>query len=149
LVLPEFAFLGSRRRASAPHQGNGDDPTMTFDDARRQMMDSGVPSSGDDLLGMKVDFEEHLRRCAGVAAVSVAQTEDPDALITASCVALPVARPPDVAQRLVDTWRRHLRYDYSEAHQLTVTSTAVVLEVITQIDAGDFYVTGTITVRWQ
>lgn len=125
-----------------------DNPAMTFFEAWRQMMESGGPSRGDDLLGMAYDFTVYFSRCPGLATVGVTQTADPDALLEVSCVAVRTARPSDVAEQLVDTWLRFLRYGYRAAHQVVVSSRSVILDVITQIGEGDFYVTGTVTVRW-
>jgi hypothetical protein len=121
---------------------------MTFQDARRQIMASGEPSGGHDLLGMEVDFDVYLRRCPALTTVKVTQTDNPDALIVANCVAHPTASSDAVSEQLVDIWQRDLRYPYREAHQLRRSHDTVELDFATQIGEQEFYVTGTVTVRW-
>jgi hypothetical protein len=121
---------------------------VTFEKARQEIMASGTPSTGDDLLGMVIDFEEYLPRCPVLATVKVTQTYNQDALIVTNCVAEQGASPEAVAEQLADVWQRNLRYHYREAHQLRQTPTTVELEFVTQIDEQAFYVTGTIAVSW-
>jgi hypothetical protein len=121
---------------------------MTFEDARQQIMASGEPSSGLDLDGMEVDFDEYLPRCPALTTVKVTQTDNPDALIVADCVAHPTASPDAVEEQLRETWQEDLRYGYREAHQVRRSRDRVKLDFVTQIGEREFYVTGTITVRW-
>jgi hypothetical protein len=121
---------------------------MTFEDARQQIMASGEPSSGLNLDGMAIDFDAYLTGCPALAMVKVAPTDNPDALIVADCVAHPTASPDAVEEQLLETWQEDLRYGYREAHQVRRSREAVELDVVTQIGEREFYVTGTVTVRW-
>lgn len=46
------------------------------------------------------------------------------------------------------TWQQDLRYGYRQAHRARRSRDAVELDVVTQISEREFYVTGTVTVRW-
>jgi hypothetical protein len=128
--------------------GNADNQPMTFETARRQIMESGEPSSGDDLLGMQMDFDVYLFECPGLATVKVTKTGSPDALLEARCVAHRGASADAIEEQIVHAWREDLCYGYREAHQVRRRNDTVQLDFVTQICDRGLYVTGAITVRW-
>src|SRR5947209_6037035 len=111
-------------------------------------MDSAAPSSGDDLLGMEIDFVGLLDRAEGVDGESVAakRTSHPGCLIEASCAATPGIPLETAIRGIEDVWLSLLRYRYFEAHTTRVAPDEAVLDFITQIDAGGFFVTGRVRV---
>ena len=125
-----------------------DNQPMTFETARRQIMESGEPSSGDDLLGMQMDFDVYLFRFPGLATVEVMKTGSPDALLEARCVAHRDASADAIEEQLVHAWREDLCYGYREAHQVRRRNDTVQLDFVTQNRDRGLYVTGAITVRW-
>jgi len=119
-----------------------------FEAAKRRVMDSAAPSSGDDLLGMEIDFVGLLDRAEGVHGESVTakRTSDPGCLIEATCAATP-GIPLEAAIRGIEgVWLSLLRYRYFEAHTTRVALGEAVLDFITQIDGDGFYVTGRVRV---
>jgi hypothetical protein len=139
----------SESDANATMRHEGPETVSTrFEDARRRMMASGPPSNGDDLLGMEIDFEAYLPRCSALQSVRATHTGNPESLIVAECVAHSAASPDAVVEQLRRTWQEDLSYRYCEAHRIRRSQGAVHLDVVTQIGRGQFYVTGTIVVRW-
>lgn len=125
-----------------------DNQPVTFETVRREIMESGEPSSGNDLLGMQMDFDILLSGCPGLARVDVTMTGRPDALLEACCVAHRDTSADAIEQQLVHTWLNDLRYSYREAHQVHRRNHTVQLDFVTQIGDRGLYVTGEITVRW-
>lgn len=113
-----------------------------------RVMASAPPSGRDDLLGMVIDFDVHL---AGLEqldtdSVDVAQTSSPECLIRAKCRAAEGVTLSDAGEAIRDVWLTMLRYSFFEAHCLRVEKKEAVLEFVTQIGPGAFFVTGRVEV---
>lgn len=113
------------------------------------MMQSGFPSSGDNLVGMEMDVFILLGQLDAVDEDSVeARTQPhPERLIVASCSPAATATIEEVVSGVDDLWNSQLRYGYDAAHVWTNESAGPQLEFITQIAAGGFYVTGAVQIR--
>jgi hypothetical protein len=113
-------------------------------------MASGAPSSGDNLLGMEMDF---VARLSGLdeldsKSVKVRRTGSTEELIIATCrcaEGVPLA----VAGNAVRTvWLDDLRYSEFEAHSLAISDGVAELRFVTQMSrGGGLYVTGVVEVR--
>lgn len=111
-----------------------------------RVMASGRPSSGDDLLGMEIDFDILLSDSELLTEVEVRKGDNVDEMIHATCNAAPGVTAIEVEAELRRLWIERLRYGYLEAHMVT-RSTKVRLDAITQIAPGAFYVTATVTTQ--
>jgi len=117
-----------------------------FAEQRQAISRSGPPSTGDNLLGMEIDFLAELGDPAYADNPHPLWTEpivdrQPDWLIHLSATARPGATPAQIEQALTTAWTQTLRYTYREAHTVLTTPTSVTLQAITQIDPGDLWVT--------
>jgi hypothetical protein len=114
-----------------------------------RVMQSGRPSDGDDLLGMEIDFVARLSDLNAVddSTVSVRRTSHADSLIVADCAIAAGTSLEEAADEVRQAWVGPLRYNFYEAHDLTLSAETAVLRFVTQIGPGEFYVTGEVTVR--
>ena len=122
------------------------------DDFREEVvrvMSSGPPSTGDDLLGMEIDFNAYLGDLDALdtTSVSVRRTPRPDLLISAECSAASGASIAEAAEAVGQAWREHLRYRFHEAHHLSLSNDEALFRFITQVGPARFYVTGQVTIR--
>jgi hypothetical protein len=120
---------------------------VEFEAAKQRLMSNSYPSSGDDLLGMQVDFDMLLDRSEVLTDVQVHRGDDPTCLISGTCKAGAGVSPSQVEAELRTLWVEHLRYRYSEAHIIRRTTGHVTLDAITRIAEDGFYVTATVTVK--
>jgi hypothetical protein len=120
-----------------------------FGEAVVRTMQSGPPSQGDDLLGMEIDFEVYLEKLTEIdgSSISVTRTAHPESLIVAECSAAEGVALPEAAQAVRRAWLGPLRYDFHEAHHVTVSDNQAVLRFITQMGPADLFVTGQVTVH--
>lgn len=112
-----------------------------------EVMRSGPPSAGDDLLGMEMDFDHHLFALDGIesASVSVERTSDPEALIVAVCSPRAGISTAKAMRQVERAWCEHLRYRVHEAHYVATSRDGATLRFVTQIERGGFFVTGVVT----
>lgn len=126
----------------------------SFEAERSAICASAPPSSGDDLLGMEIDFCAFLGDPAyadddgpGVwRDMSVSRAEGAEWLISGQAE----GRSQDaeeIASALVRIWEERLRYGYRDAHTIVRTPDEVVLLGVTQIGPQGFWVTAEIRVR--
>jgi len=123
--------------------------TDRFRLATLEIMRTGKPSSGYDLLGMSTDVDVYLSMPDALDpdSVDVERTDRPDRLICASCRAATGASLGEAAAAVEHTWMEHLRYRYREAHVLTSADGVATLHFITQMGERQIYVTGQIEIR--
>lgn len=122
---------------------------VLFEDVKTLIMSSASPSTGNNLIGMMMDFDHYvLGTCSSLANGTVTQTADPDRLIVADCTAHRDATPTLVAEQITSAWARDLRYRFRETHRLRQTAMRVELDFATQSGERGIFVTGLITVRW-
>src|SRR5229473_1898997 len=120
---------------------------MTLDEltsVKRKIMARSVPSSGDNLEGMMVDFQHSLEQSRLLTRVRVKKTGDPGCMIEATCQ--PAANTltiPEIIAEVERLWMEELRYQPFEAHALVRADYKEALEFIT---VSGFYVTGRIAV---
>lgn len=110
----------------------------------------GPPSSGDNLLGIEMDFHAFLHGADSEARpvwrdLAVRRLEDHDWLIEATARG-DAAQAATIGARLVEIWESSLRYGHLEAHTLTTSPDRVVLEAITQSGPGQMWVTARVIV---
>jgi hypothetical protein len=114
---------------------------------KQLVMSSSVPSGGENLLGMQIDFDAYLEEAAIFDGdISVRSTEDALCLLRVEGRAKPGLPPDVVAAKVEWAWLEHLRYRFFESHTVRLSGSTVILEFVTQIGASDFYVTGKIEV---
>jgi hypothetical protein len=102
-------------------------------------MAATVPQADpDNLSGMEVDFDHHLRRSPSIRNVTVTRGPDPTRQLTALCVAEPAASPQRIANEIKEVWLHDLQYQYREAHLLRTTATTVEMDVATQSGKGGY-----------
>lgn len=120
-----------------------------FRNEAARVMRSGTPSSGDNLLGMEMDFFVYLGLLDALDAssVSVRRTPYPETLIRADCAARPGTSVEQAADAVRQTWQEHLGYSFQKAHHLQVSGAEGLLRFVTQIGPAGFYVTGQVVVR--
>jgi hypothetical protein len=111
-------------------------------------MKDGTPSSGDDLLGMEIDFDALLGELDELDAdtVHVRRTEHAERLITATCSVAPGVSLTAAVAAVRDLWTTRLRYQYIEANDVRVTDDSATLDFITQMGPGRLYVTGQVAI---
>jgi len=109
-------------------------------------MEGSEPSSGDNLLGMRMDFDVYLARSKVLSDVSVKSTGDAVNLLDVRAVARPGAGDVQITSDLIRIWIEDLRYPYAEAHEVTETVEAVVFRGVTRTGPDGIYVTATVTV---
>jgi hypothetical protein len=118
---------------------------MTFEEAKARVAQAAEGSSGDNLVGMQIDFEHYLASSDLFVDIDVRTDPESAGILHASGKLLdpdlPVAR---LEGALIAIWQQYLRYRYFEAHEVTSTETATTLRFITQIEPAGFYVTGSI-----
>lgn len=110
---------------------------------------NGTPSSGDDLLGMEMDFYVRLGELDEIDenSVEVQRTEHAERLIRASCTPATDISPGKAIEAIRREWLTHLRYGYAEAHLAATSSHGATLHFVTQIAPGGLYVTGQVEVQ--
>lgn len=118
-----------------------------FGRAVLRVMADGPPSSGDNLLGMEMDFFIRLGDLEEIDSdsVEVKRTGSAECLIRACRAASGVslgAAADDVRRE----WLLNLRYNHFEAHRVRTEPTSAALEFVTQIGPGSFYVTGRVEI---
>lgn len=113
-----------------------------------RIMKDGTPSSGDDLLGMEIDFDALLGELDELDAdtVHVRRTEHAERLITATCSVAPGVSLTAAVAAVRDLWTTRLRYQYIEANDVRVTDDSATLDFITQMGPGRLYVTGQVAI---
>jgi hypothetical protein len=124
-----------------------------FERAMREIRTSGPASSGDDLLGMEIDFCHDLGDPAyadGHVAypwrnMTVSHGKGDEWLIEGQARGR-VADSEAIASALARTWEDSLRYPYREAHTIVQTPNEVALLAVTQMDSHQLWVTAKITV---
>lgn len=119
-----------------------------FEEAKRQMMSSGIASDGVNLDGMSIDFDAYLFMAELFEQIAVHRTGDPDCLLIASCRVAPGLAPTMVGDGLVSVWQDKLRYHYNAAHRLRQDHFGLYLDVVTLSEDGGIYVTGLIEATW-
>lgn len=124
------------------------DDEAAFRRTALEIMKSGPPSGGDDLLGMEIDFDAYLGELDEIEpdSVSVAHTQHPESLIRASCRAASGVSLSAAAHAVQVAWNDKLRYDFKEAHYLRLSEGEAELRLVTQIDPHAFFVTASVTV---
>lgn len=120
-----------------------------FRAACQRMMQSGFPSSGDNLVGMEMDVFILLGHLDAIEEGSVEARTQPHAerLIVASCSPAATATIEEAVSAVEGLWNNQLRYSYDAAHAWTTDPAGPRLEFITQIAEGGFYVTGAVQIR--
>ncbi len=116
----------------------------TFEDAITFALTHSTPSTGDNLLGFRIDLDYALVR--RFDNVRVTSSDNPRCLINAICRAPDhLADPALVESMLMRIWLEELRYESFEAHEIAHGYKQVSLGFVTQ--AGkNLCVTGSITV---
>ena len=111
-------------------------------------MQDGTPSTGDNLLGMAIDFDVRLGVVDEIdeASVSVHRTEHPERLIRVSCKPAFDVAPTVAIDAVCREWLTNLRYGYREAHLATVGDHAATFDFVTQMAPNGLYVTGRVEV---
>ena len=122
-----------------------------FAEQKQAICRSGPPSTGDNRLGMEIDFLAELGDPIYGDHPHALWTEplvdqQPDWLIHISATARPGATPTQIEQALTTAWTQTLRYTYREAHTVVTTPTSITLQAITQIGPGDLWVTAQVHV---
>lgn len=114
---------------------------------KQRVMRDGPPSSGVDLCGMGIDFAWYLETLVEIdgSSLVVRRTSDPDRLIEASCRARTGVSLTAAADAVRHVWLTRLRYDTFESHALTIEEDRAVLDCVTQIEPGGFFVTARVT----
>jgi len=118
-----------------------------FQQTKSRVMASSVPSSGDNLLGMEIDFDAYLDIDGVLDDVLLRATGDPASLLRGTArgrAGIPLDR---IAAELEWVWLFELRYRYLEAHFVHAIESAVTLDFVTQIGPAGFYVTGAFEVH--
>lgn len=122
---------------------------MTFEDDLRRVAEHGIPSAGDNLLGMEVDCYGLMVEVAGLLddSIRVVRHDGGEPMIEAECRCAPNANPSGVAASLEREWLPKVRYPYFESHRIRVVPEGAELDFVTQISAGSLFVTGRVTIR--
>ncbi|OPG11923.1 hypothetical protein [Microbispora sp. GKU 823] len=115
-----------------------------FAAAKQRVMSESLPSDGNDLDGMALDFDAYLWHSPLISQVVVRLTGDTSHLITAECQATPRCSVTEIAEELERIWLRDLRYRYFEAHTVATNERGVRLDAVTQIAEGGFFVTAAV-----
>jgi hypothetical protein len=151
LALALFLRCGLGRSALPVRQQLPGDPEADqarFARDRQLVMSSSVPSSGENLLGMQIDFDAYLEEAAIFDGdFSVRSTEDASCLLRGEGRAKPGFPPDVVAAKLEWAWLEHLRYKFFESHTVRLSGSTVIVEFVTQISASGFYVRGKVEVE--
>lgn len=114
---------------------------------------SGPASTGENLLGMEIDACAYLgdpayaeEDCELWHDMAVERLEGSDWVIT--------GRAHDskddaasIAEALSQIWERSLRYGYKSVHPIISIPESITLLAVTQIGAGDLWVTANVRVR--
>jgi hypothetical protein len=126
-----------------------------FAKAKDAILASGTRSTGDNLLGMEIDFCVYLGDPPSSGEgddglglwqdMTISQSEDAEWLITGRAHGR-LANADAIAAHLSRIWEQMLRYPYSEAHIVTRTSDEVRLQAVTQMAPGGLWVTADVHV---
>lgn len=134
-----------RRRSGSMHAMIEEE----FRAATLAILRDGVPSSGDDLLGMEMDF---LVRLGGLDeidehSVRVQRTEHAERLVRVSCAPVTDVSPGHAIEAIRGEWLTNLRYGYTEVHLAAISSQGATLDFVTQVAPRSLYVTGQVEVQ--
>jgi hypothetical protein len=126
-----------------------------FAKAKAEICVSGTRSTGDDLLGMELDFcvylgdevcEDEGDEGPGLwKGMSIRQSEGAEWLITGRAHGR-LADADAIAAQLSRIWDQMLRYAYREAHTVGRTPDGIRLQAVTQCDPGGLWVTADVHV---
>lgn len=122
---------------------------MAFEDDLQRVAGHGVPSTGDNLLGMEIDCYGLMFGISGVLddSVRVVRCDGGDPMIDAECRCTPDSTPGDVAVNLEREWLPRIRYQFFESHRIRETPGGVQLDFVTQTGEGSLFVTGRVAIR--
>lgn len=126
-----------------------------FAKAKAEICAFGARSTGDDLLGMEIDFCVYLGDPAYADEgeegpglwqdMSIRQSEGAEWLITGRAHGRP-ADADAIAAQLSRIWDQVLRYPYREAHTVRRTPDGIRLQAVTQGEPGGLWVTADVHV---
>jgi hypothetical protein len=135
---------------------NADVPNREdFARAKDAIFASGTRSTGDNLLGMEIDFCANLGDPPSAGEgddgrglwqdMTISRSEDAEWLITGRAHGR-LANADAIAAQLSRIWDQTLRYPYREAHIVTRTSDEVRLQAVTQMAPNGLWVTADVHV---
>jgi hypothetical protein len=112
------------------------------------IMQDGTPSTGDNLLGMEIDFDVRLGDLPAVDSdsVKVGTTGHAERLLDAACTVADGFTLDAAMEAISTVWLGDLRYPYIEVHHWSPGPTAARMRFITQMGPKRMYVTGDVTV---
>jgi hypothetical protein len=126
-----------------------------FAKAMDAVLASGTRSTGDNLLGMEIDFCAYLGDPPSAGAgddgpglwedMTISRSEGAEWLITGRAHGR-LANADAIAAQLSRIWDQALRYPYREAHIVSRTSNEVRLQAVTQLAPGGLWVTADVHV---
>ncbi|HEY5249516.1 MAG TPA: hypothetical protein VIJ15_13820 [Dermatophilaceae bacterium] len=117
-----------------------------FSRAKIEIMSSGPPSDGDNLLGMQMDFDVYWDRSPLLRDVVVSRTESTDHLLVVTATSMPRVNDAQIKQELLRIWA-DVSYTYRTACATQSDDEEVRMEAVTQIAPGGLFVTASVTVR--
>lgn len=118
-----------------------------FDRARREIVSSGSPGSGDDLLGMQEDIDEYLGRSPLLREVAVRATESPEALLEVTATAEAGVTGVALELELSRIWDEGLRYEYRSAAICESDKGQTRLRAVTQLGEQSSFISVSVTVE--
>lgn len=112
------------------------------------IMRDGTPSSGDDLLGMEIDFDVRLGDLPAVDSdsLTVRTTGHAERLVDATCRAADGFTLDAAIEAISRVWLDDLRYPYLEAHYWSSEPALARMRFIAQMGPQRVYVTGDVAV---
>jgi hypothetical protein len=117
-----------------------------FSRAKSEIMSSGPPSDGDNLLGMQMDFDVYWDRSPLLRDVVVTRTESTDHLLAVTARSVPGVNDVQLKHELVRIWA-DASYTYRTACATQSDDEEVRMEAVTQIEPSGLFVTSSVTVR--
>ncbi len=123
-----------------------------FERIRSEICASGPASDEDNLLGMEIDCCAYFGDPSDADVspglwedMEVRRAEGAEWLISGRAVGK-FDNAQAIASALATIWDLHLRYHYRSAHTVSTAADAVTLRAVTQIGAGDIWVTADVRV---
>jgi hypothetical protein len=121
---------------------------MSFDETKARIIRTAPGSAGDNLIGMRVDFEHYLESSGLFTDIAVRIDPEIPGVLNATGRVVDIGLTEvRLEGALVAIWQQFLRYRSFEAHDIASTESETTLRFITQIDVDGFFVTGAITIQ--
>lgn len=116
-----------------------------FNKIKNQIISSFIPSSGDNLLGMEMDFDYYLEDSELFENVEIKQNFNKEELLVVLCKSKNKLNK-QLCDDITKIWNDYLKYNYKDAYIIIFDNNKIEFSFITQMSNAGLFVTGKIIV---